>query len=153
MRRLAATVVAAILLVSCSDTASSLRSKIAAATADLDRQSGDATKVVAYVPSPHPYTIIFFPERRVFESELVARGVDPVIAKRVFHDLSRFGVGEKERPMVVVAEPGKPPSFQSYYGRDIVYIDDLMIVRKPSGGEVQLTLQKRGDTYYLTDAR
>jgi hypothetical protein len=152
MHRLAA-IVAAIFLASCADNASSLRSRIESATADLDHQSGDATKVVTYVPSAHPYTIIFFPERRVFESELIARGVDPPIAKRVFHDLSRYGVGEKERPMVVVAEPGKPPSFQSYYGRDIVYIDDLMIVRKPSGGEVHLTLQKRGDTYYLTDAR
>jgi hypothetical protein len=152
MRRLAA-IVAVFLLASCADNASSLRSRIAAATADLDQQSGDATKVVTYVPTAHPYTIIFFPERRVFESELIARGVDPVIAKRVFHDLSRFGVGEKERPMVVVAEPGKPPSYESYNGRGIVYIDDLMIVSKPSGGEVHLTLQKRGDTFYLTDAR
>ena len=75
------------------------------------------------------------------------------MAKRIFHDLSRFGVGEKERPMLVVAEPGKAPAFDSYYGREIVTIDNLIVVNKPSGGAVQLTLQKRGETYYLTDVR
>ena len=147
MRRLAV-IAAAFLIASCTDSASSLRSKLAAAEAQLDQQSGDATKVVAFTPTSHPYTIIFFPERRVFESELIARGVDAVVAKRIFHDLSRYGVGEKERPMVVVAEQGKPPSYTGYR----FYIDGLMIVKKPAGGEVQLTLEKRGDTYYLTDA-
>ena len=55
--------------------------------------------------------------------------------------------------MLVVAEPGKPPAFDSYYGREIVTIDNLIVVNKPSGGAVQLTLQKRGETYYLTDVR
>ena len=153
MRRRVVTIVAALVIAGCADHASSLRSKIDSAASQLDRESGDATKTFSYAPTTHPYTIIFFPERRVFETELIARGVDPGIAKRIFHDLSRFGVGEKERPMLVVAEPGKPPVFDSYYGREIVYIDDLIVVNKPSGGEVQLTLQKRGDTYYLTDVR
>jgi len=140
-----------LLLASCADHASSLRSKIEGATSAMEQENGDATKTVTYAPTTKPYTIIFFPERRVFETELIARGVDPAIAKRVFHDLSRYGVGEKERPMVVVAEPGKAPAFTSYYGREIVTIDDLIVVNRPNGGEVQMTLQKRGDTYYLTD--
>lgn len=137
----------------CADHASSLRSKIDLATAQLDSESGDATKTITYSPTSKPYTIIFFPERRVFETELIARGVDPGVAKRIFQDLSRYGVGEKERPMLVVAEPGKGPAFDSYSGRELVYVENLIIVNKPSGGEVQLTLQKRGETYYLTDVR
>jgi len=151
MKRLLSLTAAFLFLASCADNASSLRSKIASATSALEQETGDATKTIAYAPTSKPYTIIFFPERRVFESELIARGVDAGIAKRVFQDLSRFGVGEKERPMVVVAEPGKKPAFTSYYGREIVYIDDLIVVNRPNGGEVQMTLQKRGDTYYLTE--
>jgi len=56
-----------------------------------------------------------------------ARGVQPATAKRIFHDLSRYGVGEKERPMLVVAQPGKPPAFTSYSGRNVVYIDDIIM--------------------------
>lgn len=152
MRRLVI-LLAALLVAGCADHASSLRSKIDVATAQLDRESGDATKTFSYVPTTKPYTIIFFPERRVYETELIARGVEPKMAARIFHDLSRFGVGEKERPMLVVAEPGKAPVFDSYSGREIVYIDNLLVVNKPAGGEVQLTLQKRGDTYYLTDVQ
>jgi hypothetical protein len=151
MKRLLSLTAALLLLASCADNATSLRSKIESATSAMENESGDATKTITYAPTKKPYTIIFFPERRVFETELIARGVDPIIAKRVFHDLSRYGVGEKERPMVVVAEPGKAPAFTSYYGREIVYIDDLIVVNRPNGGEVQMTLQKRGDTYYLTD--
>jgi len=137
----------------CADHASSLRSKIGSAMADLDRETGDATKTITYAPTNKPYTIIFFPERRVFESDLIVRGVDPAVAKRIFHDLSRYGVGEKERPMLVVAEPGKGPAFDSYNGREIVTVENLIVVNKPAGGPVELTLQKRGETYYLTDVR
>lgn len=146
--------IAALLVVAgCADQAESLRGKMESAEAQLDRQSGDATTTFTYTPAPHAYTVIFFPERRVFETELIARGVDPATAKRIFHDLSRYGVGEKERPMLVVAQPGKAPAFTSYSGREIVYIDELIIVDKPSGGPVQLTMQKRGETYYLTEVR
>lgn len=152
IRRILTLAASALLLASCADNASSLRSKISATMASMESESGDTTKTFTYAPTTKPYTIIFFPERRVFETELIARGVDPGIAKRIFHDLSKYGVGEKERPMVVVAEPGKAPAFTSYNGHEIVYIDDLIIVNRPNGGEVQLTMQKRGDTYYLTDA-
>jgi len=153
MMRRAVVSAALVVLAGCADQATSLRSKIESAETQLDRQSGDAIQTINYVPTAHPYTIIFFPERRVFESELIARGVDAATAKRIFHDLSKYGVGEKERPMLVVAEPGKAPTFTNYSGREIVYIDDIIVVNKPSGGEVQMTLQKRGDTYYLTDVR
>jgi len=144
--------VALVALASCADHASMLRSKIDAAAVDLDHQTGDSTKTISFSPTSatRPYTIIFFPERRVFETELIARGVDAGIAKRIYQDLSRYGVGEKERPMVVVAEPGKAPSFESYSGHQIVHVDELLIASKP-GGAVELTLQKHGDTYYLTD--
>ena len=151
MCRVLSIAAAVLFLASCADHASSLRSQIAGATSAMENESGDATRTITYTPTTRPYTLIFFPERRVFETELIARGVDPIIAKRIFHDLSKYGVGEKERPMVVVAEPGKAPAFTSYYGREIVTIDDLIIVNRPNGGAVQLTLQKRGDTYYLTD--
>jgi hypothetical protein len=146
--------VAFLALTGCADHASALRSRIEAATSDLDQMSGDAAKEVTFAPTGpnRPYTIIFFPERRVFETELIARGVEPVVAKRIFHELSRYGVGEKEAPMVVVVEPGKKLSFASYSGRELVHIDDLLVASKP-GGDVVLALEKRGETYYLTHVR
>jgi hypothetical protein len=155
IRRFAGLAAAVLLLASCADHASALRSRIDAATSELDRAEGDASKEVTYAATTghKPYTIIFFPERRVFETELIARGVDAGVAKRIFHDLSRFGVGEKERPMVVVAEVGKPPSFASYSGRQLVHIDDLLIANKADGGDATLTMQKRGETYYITSVR
>ena len=155
MRRLIVLAAALLLVASCADHASSLRSKIDAATADLDRMEGDATKEISFSPAAKnkPYTIIFFPERRVFETELVARGVDREVAKRIFNELSKYGVGEKERPMVVVAEPGKAPSAASYSGHELVHVDQLLVTNKSDGSPVTMVLQKRGETYYLTEVR
>ena len=153
MKRIAVIAIA-FAVIACAENAGSFHGQIAKAMAEMDRTEGDATRVVAYHPAKtnEPYTLILFPERRVFESELIGRGVEPEVAKRIFRDLSKYGVGEKERPMMVIAQPGKPPTAASYYGRDLVYIDNLMIVKK-SGGDTELTLVKRGDTYYITDAR
>src|SRR4051794_28956931 len=138
-----------VLLAACAtDHASALRSKIDAAMVDLDRDSGDATRTFTFSPTSatRPYTIIFFPERRVFESELIARGVDGGVAKRIFQDLSRFGVGEKERPMVVVAEPGEAPAFASHSGREPGHRDQLVIANKADGRDGTPTMAKARGT-------
>ena len=147
---------AAALVIACSSGgAGSLRGDMMKAMSDMARSEGDTQRTVTFHPNKgaDAYTLILFPERRVYESELIGRGVDEQVAKRIFRDLARYGVGEKERPMMVIAQPGKPPTAASYYGRDIVYIDNLMIVKKKDGADTQLTLVKRGDTYYITDAR
>ena len=69
MRRLITLAAALLLAAACADNATSLRSKIAGAMTSMESESGDVTKTFTYSPTTKPYTIIFFPERRVFGAE------------------------------------------------------------------------------------
>lgn len=131
-----------LLTLGCSDNAVHFRGQVERAVSRIAGAGGDAaSEPLVYVPvasATKPYWVILFPDRVTTLDELVTEGLPAPIAHQIFEELAYIGVGEGD--MVVVWQEGERLSFQSYYGKTRVGIEDLIVIR--GTGETTLILQR-----------
>jgi hypothetical protein len=132
----------------CSDNAIRLRFAIEAAAERLDAGPDFSEERVSYVPVAAPkkaYWLIFFPERRVYAEELVARGMPAEAANRVFRELGYVDVGLG--PSLVVYQEGERLAFTGYYGKKLVIVKDLIVEERT--GRCEVLVRKQNETLYI----
>jgi hypothetical protein len=147
-RHLIAIVALAILSGACSDNAVRLRSGIESAATRLAAGRDFTEERVRYVPAvarDQGYWLIFFPERRVYASELIACGMPPEVADRIYHELSYVDVGLGAG--LVVAQDGERLTFTSYYGKELVLVRDLIVEYRK--GPCEIVMRKENETLYI----
>jgi len=144
--------VLAIAATGCSDNAIKLRFGIETAAKRLAAGPDFTDERVSYVPvadATKGYWLIFFPERRVYAEELVARGMPKEAADRIYSELGYVDVGLG--PMLVVDQEGERLAFTSYHGNDLVIIRDLIVEHRT--GRCEILLRKQNETLYIEGVR
>ena len=104
-------VVGALVVSGCgADNANSLVDRIGEGASRLRSETGSSLTVSFDPIGAAPYTVIFFPDRDVAETELVAGGVDKAIAHRIYTEMAYLGSFAGK---LVVAQEGERLQFTS----------------------------------------
>jgi hypothetical protein len=151
--RKGALVLASCLCVACgADNATSFVEQVGRAASRL--QPGEVSSVlISFDPigPTSPYTVIFFPDRNVAETELVAAGVDRGIVHRIYTELAYLG---SLAGTVVVEQEGETLNFTTSWKQFAdVQPPEHLVVSQRKTGPARIELRRRDGIIRVTAIR
>ena len=122
----------------CADNATALADRLGKAASRVSPLEAGSTVTASYEPatgSASPYTVVFFPARRVAEHDLVAAGVGEEVAKRIYKELADLG-GMAD--LLVVDQEGQRLAFTTSWRRFAEVRDLVVSPRKKGTSAIEL---------------